>query len=462
MNLVVTLFIKKMNKLIVTIFGATGDLTLRKLLPALENIIKSQKDFSSMSIVAVGRRPYTSEEYLTFVSESKAFSGDIAALRPHLIYAEVDAVNPSSYEQLKTLYVGLTRNYDQVRHIFYLAVGPDLFIPITESLVLNGILHHGHLNEIIAFEKPFGHTYEDACAINDYLEKLVTKEQLYRVDHYLGKEMIQNILGLRFANQIFHALWNKNYMSEVKIFVSEKDGILNRGAYYDEVGVLNDMVQSHLLQVLALLTMDEPKSLNSLDLQQAKIEALHRIHYVSEASLLGQYKGYRNEKGVDPNSMISTLAFLTFHVDHPQFKEVPFYLLTGKQLDRKEAYIEIVFKEPASVHLFSGANPNRLRIEIAPQARVTLSINSREDMGNSSLENIGLDHCYNCVFPSAIKEAYEFLFVEMMYGRMAHFPSWEEIKASWEIVNQVRANKPRWIIYEPGFSLDGGSQNGTL
>lgn len=462
MNLVAMRSIKKMNKLIVTIFGATGDLTLRKLLPALENIIKQQKAFTSMSIVAVGRRAYTSEEYLAFVAESKAFSGDITLLRPHLVYAEVDAVNPATYDRLTVLYAALTAHYRDVRHIFYLAVGPDLFVPITENLVQNGLLHRGHLNEIIAFEKPFGHTYEDACEINALLDKLVIKEQLYRVDHYLGKEMIQNILGLRFANEIFHALWNQAHLSEVKIVVSEKDGILNRGAYYDEVGVLNDMVQSHLLQVLALLTMDEPVSLNSLDLQKAKIDALKRVRYMSDASLLGQYRGYREEKGVHPQSMISTLAFLTFNIDHPQFKGVPFYLLTGKKLDRKEAFIEIIFKEPSSTSLFSGPKPNRLVIEIAPQARVTLHINSREDMGNTSLQPIAIDHCYNCVFPSAIKEAYEFLFVEMMHGRMAHFPSWEEIKVSWEIVNQIRANKPRWMIYEPGLSLDGGSANGAL
>lgn len=444
-----------MNKLIVTIFGATGDLTIRKLLPALENILKTQKDYKSISIVAVGRREYTSEEYLNFVTSSNAYSGDINALRPYLIYAKVDVNKSEDYVALSTLYPAISRSFANVRHIYYLAVGPDLFMPIADNLSQHKLVTKGDKTRIIAFEKPFGHTFSDATFINEFLEEKFSQEQIYRVDHYLGKEMIQNIIGIRFANEIISGLYNYKHLSEVKIVVSEKDGIMNRGAYYDEVGVLNDMIQSHLLQILALLIMKKPKSLESKDLQKVKIAALKRVKYVANESLLGQYRGYRQEKGVDPNSLISTLAFLTVKVDDPKLKDVPFYLFTGKKLARQEAYIELIFKTPRSASLFNGVTPNRLRIEIAPHARIKLELNSRDDLQNNNINKVVMDHCFNCTFPSAIKEAYEQLFLEMMKGNDSLFPSFKEIKASWEIINQIRKEKPRYIIYEPGFSLYG-------
>lgn len=448
-----------MNKLIITIFGSTGDLTIRKLLPALSNVINTQKDFTSLSIVAVGRRPFASEDYLSFAEENGVNHQDIDILRPHLMYCKLDIVDGSTYVQLSDLHTALVRGFTTVRKIFYLAVGPDLFIPISENLTALNLITKGDENSIIAFEKPFGHTYEDAQLINKFLETNLTARQIYRVDHYLGKAMIQKLLGLRFSNEMIHGLWQKDHISEVKIVVTEEDGILNRGAYYDEVGVLNDMIQSHLLQMFALVIMDAPKSLRSHDVQQAKIAALKRVEYIPSASLLGQYKGYREEKGVDPNSPISTLAFLTFKVHNSTFKDVPFYLFTGKKLAKKEAYIEILFKTPPSAALFPNAQPNSLRIELAPFSRVTFGISSNEENNGDELQHLELEHCYDCEFPSAVKEAYEILFNEMMAGRKTLFPSWEEIDTAWQIITQIRAQKPRWITYDQGFSLDGGKQN---
>lgn len=457
MNLAGTLYIKKMNKLIITIFGATGDLTLRKLLPALETLIKTQKDYESLTIVAVGRRAFTSEEYLSFVSESNAFSGDINTLRPYLVYTQVDALKPNTYENLKTLFSALSSGKQSVRKIFYLAVGPDLFLDIASNLLDTKLVTKGDLNSIIAFEKPFGHTFEDARFINAFLEEKFSPAQIYRVDHYLGKEMIQNIIDLRFSNTFIHAIWNNEHIREIKIVVSEKDGILNRGVYYDEVGVLNDMVQSHLLQILALLVMDIPHSLASEDIQNAKIAALEKVKYIASESLLGQYKGYRNELGVDPDSLISTLAFLRVEVQTPKYKGIPIYLITGKKLARKEAYIEIIFKDAPGSHLFAGSRPNRLIIEIAPESRITLELNSLAKLHTSEVVPTKLEHCFSCNFPGAIKEAYSALFTEMIHGRKTLFPSFNEIAKAWDIICQIRDEKPRYFIYEPGFDMGGNN-----
>lgn len=457
MNLVAMRYIKKMSKLIISIFGATGDLALRKLLPALQTILDKGHGYDSTTIVAIGRRPFTSEEYLSFVEESSAFSGDIARLRPHLVYVQVDALVAETYANLEPLYAALSRGHKEVRKIFYLAVGPDLFVPIVTHLVASKQLKKGDLKTIVAFEKPFGHTFEDALFINNYLEEVLDQGQIYRVDHYLGKEMIQNIIDLRFSNTLVGALWNKDYISEVKIVVSEQDGILNRGAYYDEVGVLNDMVQSHLLQILALLIMDIPKSLNSEDIAAAKVLALSKIKYTASQSLLGQYSGYRQEKGVSSDSLISTLAFLTMHVDDPTFEGVPFYLFTGKKLAKKEAYIEVIFKEAPGSHLFTEASPNRLIIEMAPESRLSVELNGRASLSSTKAVKTRLEHCFTCLFPSAVKEAYAALFIEMIKGRKTLFPSFQEIAKSWDVICQIRNDKPQYFIYDQGFNIWGGN-----
>lgn len=452
MNSVVTLSIKKMNKTIITIFGSTGDLALRKLLPALQTLIVEKADNEDFTIIAVGRRPYQSEDYLNFINNSDAFSGDINVLRPHLIYLEVEAADPQAYMPLKLLLETLGRGRE-VRELFYLAVGPSLFLTIAHNLAKLKIVTKQNKQKLIAFEKPFGHTFDEAEEINAELEKVFSAQQIYRVDHYLGKEIIQNLLSFRFSNTITQALWHKKYIKEVKIVVSESAGILNRGAYYDQVGVLNDMVQSHLLQVLALLVMDAPKSLASAHVQQAKINALKKVRYVAESSFLGQYRGYQQEKGVEPTSPISTMAFLTMFVDKKELADVPFYLYTGKKLARQEAYIEILFHESSAANLFSGQTPNTLLIEIAPFSRYRVLLNSREETSSNNLTQIELEHCFNCVFPSPVKEAYVHLFTEMKNGRSMLFPSFAEIKASWNIIEQIRRNKPRYLVYEPGFDI---------
>lgn len=441
------------NLLIVTLFGATGDLALRKLLPALSNLVADNAFASDFKVLAVGRRPFTREEYLTYVKESNAFSGRLTALAPYLDYVNVDISTKQSFATLAEVIATQSSGYKRVKQIFYFAVSPDLFVPIAVGLSAFNIAKRGSEDVVLALEKPFGLNFNDALQINDELMKHFDEKQIYRVDHYLGKEMIQNLLTLRFANIKYATLWHRDYISEVKIVVSEKDGILNRGPYYDNVGVLNDMVQSHLLQILALLAMETPASLESESITAAKLAVLDQLRVDNAKTVLGQYKTYKNERGVAPNSQTPTLAFLTLFVNSARFKDVPFYIFTGKKLAQKEAYIEIIFKKPESHVLFDEeVSANTLRIYLAPEAKIVHTLNGKKPGYEQAIEQTAFEYCYTCTFPNNVKEAYEKLFLEMILTNKSLFPDWREIKEAWSIVRTVK--KSELFIYDDGFALE--------
>ncbi len=440
------------NLLIITLFGATGDLALRKLLPALSNLVADNEFASDFKVLAVGRRPFSREDYFTYVKENNAFAGRLTPLEPHLDYVNVDISNEASFATLAEVITKASTGYKRVKQIFYFAVSPDLFVRIAAGLKAHNIAKRASEDVVLALEKPFGHNFNDALQINDELTEHFDEQQIYRVDHYLGKEMIQNLLTLRFANIKYATLWHRDYISEIKIVVSEKDGILNRGPYYDNVGVLNDMVQSHLLQILALLAMETPESLQSESVTAAKLAVLEKLRVDNEKTLLGQYKSYVSERGVAPHSQTPTLAFLTFFVDSERFKDVPFYIFTGKKLAAKEAYIEIIFKKPASHVLFDeDVSANTLRVYLAPEAKIVHTLNGKKPGYEHAIEQTAFEYCYTCTFPNNVKEAYEKLFLEMILANKSLFPDWREIKRAWSIVRTVKEGK--LLIYEDGLTL---------
>lgn len=454
MNLVATKCIKKMkNKLIVTIFGATGDLALRKLLPALSNLINDKEFASDVKILAVGRRNFTNEDYFAFVAAHKSFTGNLKHLKPHLDYVNVNVTEVVSFQSLANKINEETESFDRVKKIFYFAVGPNLFADIALGLSRYNIARKGNEDDVLAFEKPFGLNFKDAEDINAIVTKYFDEKQIYRVDHYLGKEMIQNLLTLRFANIKYSTLWSKDYIDEIKIIVSEDEGILKRGAYYDQVGVLSDMVQSHLLQIVALVAMKTPTSLNSKDIKKTKIDVLKNIVIHEKSTVLGQYRSYLSESGVKENSKTPTLAFLKLTVNNGLFDDVPIYVYTGKKLAKKEAYIEIIFKKPATHTLFDDeVHPNTLRIYLAPEAKIVHTLNGKQPGYEQLIEQTAFEYCYTCVFPNNVKEAYEKLFLEMILTHKSLFPDWEEIMYAWKIIAQVPRTK--LVIYEDGYSLE--------
>lgn len=440
-------------KLIVTIFGATGDLATRKLLPALSNLIKNNEFASDVTVLAVGRRPFNKEDYIHFVREQVNTLTNLTPLANELDYVKVDVTNEDSFSTLKNKITALSSGYDRVKKIFYFAVSPNLFAPIAQGLSKFKIAEKGDADVALAFEKPFGLNFEDAETINELVTKYFDESQIFRVDHYLGKEMIQNLLTLRFANIKYASLWKKEFIDEVKIFVSEEEGILKRGNYYDQVGVLSDMVQSHLLQIVALVAMEAPDSLASHDVKEAKLNVLKNITVDLDHVILGQYASYLTEKGVKPDSSTPTLAFLKLNINTPLFAGVPFYIYTGKKLAKKEAYIEIIFKKPVTAELFDEEiAANTLRIYLAPEAKIVHTLNGKQPGYEQLVEQTAFEYCYTCVFPNNVKEAYEKLFLEMVLVHKSLFPVWEEILYAWKIVAQIKSKK--LLIYEDGYNLE--------
>lgn len=441
-----------MHKDIITLFGATGDLAVKKLLPSLASLITEKKVLGNITIIALGRRDFSQDDYFTFLAEKNVSEEVIKTLRLHVIYFKLDVHNKEDYLTLGSLLTNLSARHQKVVKLFYLAVSPDLFIPIAEGIHASKIVRKNDQNSLLAFEKPFGHHYEHAQVINAKLCEYFDESQIYRVDHYLGKEMIQNIRTLRFANPLFANVWNKKYIKEIKIVALENEGILTRGTYYDEVGVINDMVQSHLLQMLTLVTSEESKSETIKDLNKKKINVLKQVQIDEEHTFFGQYKGYLEEKGVKENSKTPTLAFISLTLDNPRFKDIPIYLISGKKMAVKESYIEVIFKKgrrkEEQEEIF-----NSLRISLAPESHITLNLVNKSHVEGKKIENIVLDYCYSCFFPSSRREAYEKLFLEMLNFQKTLFPTWQEIALAWDVSKKLKKiNKPL-LRYDEGLSL---------
>ena len=422
---------------ILTIFGSTGDLTIRKLLPAIEKLLQEKLLDHNTKIIAVGRRDYTTESYLAFVEKELKVQFNTKALIPHVIYFKLDVDRMADYNALKTYIDSIA--HENTRKIFYLAVGPELLKGIATNIGESKLVQKEDLNSTITFEKPFGSDLSSAKAINTLLWTYFDEKQIYRIDHYLGKEMIQNILTVRFANKIFESAWNNNTIKNVKIFAKETDTILSRAGYYDTSGALKDMVQSHLLQMLSLVAMEVPRSYNSEDLKNEKVEVLKKLRYDRKSLIIGQYDGYLNEPNIDHHSKTETFVFFKAFVDTPRFKGVPFYLLTGKALEQKESVIIIEFEETSEQHKWDlPLFTNKLYIKIAPQDGISLTLNSKVPGLRNAVEEVDLDYCVACNAVGNLPEAYEKLILDMTKHSKSLFTRWDEIELSWQFIDQVK------------------------
>lgn len=437
---------KRNSNVLIVIFGATGDLTARKLLPALTNLYSEDYLPSGSRVFALGRRDFTTESYIDFVKEKNINPGNLDLLKDFVIYKKINILNQDEYAELNDLLN--VYSDDNTMRLFYLAVAPDLFIPITHNLAESKVALKGNNQHILAFEKPFGKDLGSAKDINLVLEKHFLEKQIYRIDHYLGKEMIQNILTVRFANRLLESNWNNQHIEMVKIYAKEDEGILDRGQYYDENGALRDVVQNHLLQIVSLIAMEQPSSLSSEDIKLKKVDVLNNIKVDYTSSLLGQYEGYGYENHVKDNSSTETLAFIKLFVDTPLFKDVPFYLYTGKKLDEKRVSIEIVFKKTSFQlqNKIEGEN-DKLIIDISPESSVRLLINGKEPGFEHKLSRVGLEYCYSCQFPNNVKEAYEKLFIDMLKQSKTLFTRWDEIELAWKVIDDIKSNVKIMITY---------------
>ncbi len=436
-----------MKDLIITIFGSTGDLTSRKLLPAIAKLVSQKKISKDSLVIALGRRDYSTEEYLKKMNDSatKPLNMDILSKIVH--YFHMDITSLDDYSRLVD-YINQEK-HNQTKELYYLAIGPDLFSVVSENINHSKLVQMGNLLQSIVFEKPFGYDLSSARDINEMLWYYFDEKQIYRIDHYLGKEMIQNIMMVRFANRIFEEVWHNRTIKSVKIIAKETEGILGRAGYYDQSGALRDMVQSHLIQILSLIAMEIPISYHSDDVKNEKVKVLNHLHFEHDSLILGQYDGYLKEEGIPENSMTETFVFFKAYVNTPRFKGVPFYLMTGKKLDTKESIIIIEFEETSEQRKWNlPLSTNKLYIKVAPQDGVGLILNSKVPGLTDDVETVELEYCISCRSYKNLSEAYEKLILDCVDQHKTLFTRWDEIEQSWHLIDHIKKYHKQPFIYK--------------
>lgn len=435
-----------MKKLIITIFGATGDLTSRKLLPAISRLHVEHQIPEETLIIALGRRPYSTKDYLQEMYQASKQTLDLVTLEKITHYHHIEITNGHEYRDLVNLIQ--SQKCPETKELYYLAIGPELFPDVAYHINQSGLVIQGDINQSIVFEKPFGHDLASAKAINGMLWQYFDEKQIYRIDHYLGKEMIQNIMMVRFANRIFEEIWHNRSIKSVKIIAKETDGILGRAGYYDHSGALKDMVQSHLLQMLSLIAMEVPMSYFSDDVKNEKVKVLEHLSFDKDSMIFAQYEGYHQEKNIPQDSTTETFVFLKTYVQTPRFKGVPFYLMTGKKLDQKESLIIIEFEETSEQRKWNlPLSTNKLYIKIAPQDGVGLILNSKVPGLRDDVEEVELEYCVACNSVGNMSEAYEKLLKDITEHHKSLFTRWDEIEVSWKFIDQVKKHQQSPIIY---------------
>lgn len=422
-----------------TIFGGTGDLTFRKLLPALYNGSVSGAESMDYQIVIIGRRDYTTEQYCELARDwVKKFArlpySDSAFTRfaARIDYYRMDFSDPAAYAGLNQYFTD--RGIDEF--IFYLAVAPRFFGLIAESLA--GV--RGASRGKVILEKPFGETLEAAKELNRQLETIFSPEQIYRIDHYLGKEMVRNIETIRFSNPIFTNLWDARFIESVQISALEDVGVESRGGYYDEAGAMKDMVQNHLFQILSIVAMERPSAYIGSDMHSEQLKVLRALRPVGrdpieDTLVLGQYDGYRTEKLVDPHSQTDTYAAMRLFIDNDRWRGAPFYIRTGKKLGEREMNVVVTFRRPRP-----DVAHNVLVIRIQPTEGVYLQFNIQKPGDTTEITQAKMDFCQSCSLENRINtpEAYERLIGACIRGEHFWFSQWDQIETGWEYVAQLR------------------------
>ena len=445
------------QKVLITFFGATGDLASRKLYPALFRLFQKGFIRNHFAVIGTARREWTDEHFREVVVKSvQSLTEDVnqaEEFASHFYYQAHNVTDTHHYVVLKELSEKLDQQYGiEGNRIFYLAMAPSFFGTITQHLKDEALLtDHGYNRLII--EKPFGKDYESAQILNEQLRHSFDENQIYRIDHYLGKEMVQNITAVRFANRVFETMWNRDHIDNVQITLAEQVGVEERGGYYETSGALRDMVQNHILQILALVAMEPPQSFEAV--RQNKINVLEQLrHYspdeVAKNFVRGQYgpsldgslPGYRQDQNVSDDSNMETYVAGKVFIDNERWKDVPFYVRTGKSLDSKTTVIDVVFKEadsPLFENETKGKCPsNRISIHITPKEGFCFVINSKA-VGNSyGLQTSHLEKIFDKNFGLSSPEAYERLILDCMEGDMTNFTHWEEVAASWKFVDCIR------------------------
>ncbi len=444
---------------VLVIFGATGDLTHRKLVPALFDLFCDGRLAKGFSVVGYARRPKTDDE---FRSEMREAVDEFARNKPGdsdrwdafaqgLFYHQAEFHDPAGYPSLGKL----MQEIDQERgtmgnRLYYLATAPEYYPLIVEQLGKSGLNRSNGWTRIIV-EKPFGHDLASARELNQQITQVFDEPQIFRIDHYLGKETVQNIFAFRFANTIFEPLWNRNYVDHVQITAAEAVGVEDRGGYYDTAGALRDMVQSHLLQLTALTAMEAPVSFDANSVHDEKVKLMRAICMFSPEAMRrdivrGQYGrgkgmlGYREEPRVNPESTTDTYVAMKLKIDNWRWSGVPIYLRTGKRLTRRFTEIAIQFKEvphPIFEDEAPVEKPNVLALRIQPDEGIHLRFAAKKPGQVNDLRDVKMDFYYKTAFGTAPGEAYETLLVDAMRGDSTLFARRDEVEVAWALITPL-------------------------
>ncbi|THF78072.1 glucose-6-phosphate dehydrogenase [Cohnella fermenti] len=451
-----------MEAMTFVLFGATGDLAKRKIYPALYNLYLDGKLPEAFSVIGLGRREIADEKFRgnveqslrQFSRRSPAEGEDLTPFLSSFRYHPLDVSHPDDYRKLlgaietRERELGLPDN-----RLFYLSVAPEFFDAIAVQIQESGLGSTRGWKRLI-IEKPFGHDLQTARELNDNLNRAFEEDEIYRIDHYLGKTMVQNLETLVLANPVIQAVWNKEHISNVQITASETVGVEERAAYYDQAGAIRDMFQNHLLQVLMMTAMRRPSQITAGNIREEKrkiIEALRPVskNTVQENIVRGQYAagelggkpvvGYANEPGIFPGSNNDTFVAARLWIDHPDWAGVPFYLRTGKRMAAKSTRIVVEFKNPTE-DLYAAKNektaPNLLIIEINPNEKISFLFNGKSSRteGESRIEPVEMNFW---VDQSVLPEAYERLIFDALNGDATFFAHWHEVELAWQWVQPV-------------------------
>jgi glucose-6-phosphate 1-dehydrogenase len=455
---------KKLPPTVMIIFGGSGDLANRKLLPALFNLFIDNYLPEEFLVAGVGRSAYSDEKFRKHSWDGvKSFSRRKENVDEYwrkfsekAFYMEMDLTDDVAYQKIGDWLKEKTAAWKE--HpvvIYYMAVAPQMAPDIAKKLSAQKLCDDPHKTRIV-FEKPFGHDLESARELNQLLASMFDEEQIYRIDHYLGKETVQNILALRFANALFEPIWNNHYIEHIQITAAETVGVEERGGYYEQAGALRDMVQNHILQLLCMIAMEAPVSFDANEIRNKKVDVLNAIRKlknedVHDHAVRGQYssgwikasevEGYHHEKNVDPHSSVETFAAVKFFIDNWRWQDVPFYVRTGKYLAEKTTLITIQFK-PAPGYAFPEEasetwRPNRLTISIQPDMDIRIRFQAKKPGPSMTLSPVDLVFSYAEAFDGDEPEAYETLLEDVMEGDATLFMRADQVEAAWKVIMPI-------------------------